>query len=86
MNSTLPNYDEKSTSQFSAVKQLINMGYNYLSRAEVRQILQKQDYKNLLEEITFQAVRKINDDTVSDKSNSKFSRLLRVHCLNLWHS
>ena len=68
MNSTLPNYDEKSTSQFSAVKQLINMGYNYLSRAEVRQILQKQDYKNLLEEITFQAMRKINDDTVSDKS------------------
>ena len=31
MNNTLPNYDEKSTSQFSAVKQLINMGYNYLT-------------------------------------------------------
>ena len=39
MNNTLPNYDEKSTSQFSAVKQLINMGYNYLTREKVRDIL-----------------------------------------------
>ena len=68
MNNTLPNYDEKSTSQFSAVKQLINMGYNYLTREEVRDILHKQDYKYLLEEITFQAMRKINDESVSDKS------------------
>ncbi len=68
MNRTLPNYDEKSTSQFSAVKQLINMGYNYLTRAEVKQMLQKQDYKYLLEEITFQAMRKINNSAVSDKS------------------
>lgn len=64
----LPNYDEKSTSQFSALRQIINMGYTYLSREEVRQILHKQDYKNILEDITFNAMRKINDDTVSDKS------------------
>lgn len=68
MNNTLPNYDEKSTSQFSAVKQLINMGYNYLTREKVRDILHKQDYKYLLEEITFQAMRKLNDESVSDKS------------------
>ena len=64
----LPNYDEKSTSQFSAIRQIINMGYTYLSREEVRQILHKQDYKNILEDIAFQAMRKINDDTVSDKT------------------
>ena len=68
MNNTLPNYDEKSTSQLSAIRQIINMGYTYLSREEVRQILHKQDYKNILEDIAFQAMRKINDDTVSDKT------------------
>lgn len=64
----LPNYDEKSTSQMDVVIQLVNLGYEYISPAEIMLLRENNSSKYILEEITFQAMRKINDKNVSDKS------------------
>lgn len=67
MTFSLPDFDEASSSQIPALLQLINLGYRYIPRHEVNNL---RDGKNqyILRDIAFDAVRAINDDTVSDKS------------------
>lgn len=67
MTFSLPDFDEASSSQIPALLQLINLGYRYIPRHQVNDL---RDGKNqyILRDIAFDAVRAINDDTVSDKS------------------
>lgn len=67
MTFSLPDFDEASSSQIPALLQLINLGYRYIPRHRVNDL---RDGKNqyILRDIAFNAVRAINDDTVSDKS------------------
>lgn len=64
---SLPDFDEASSSQIPALLQLINLGYHYIPRYKVNEL---RDGKNqyILRDIAFNAVRAINDETISDKS------------------
>jgi len=63
----LPDFDEASSSQIPALLQLVNLGYSYLSRAEVKRQRESQS-QYILRAIAFDALRKINGPNVSDKS------------------
>ena len=63
----LPDFDEASNSQIPAILQLINLGYEYIPRAEVNRIRESKS-KYIFQDIAFEAVRKINSLEVSDKS------------------
>ena len=67
MTFSLPDFDEASSSQIPALLQLINLGYHYIPRYKVNEL---RDGKNqyILRDIAFNAVRAINDETISDKS------------------
>lgn len=77
---TLPFTNEKCTSQMEALLQLINLGYIYLSPAEAMKYREYNTSKYILEDIAFQAMRKINSDKVSDKSiRDRIADLQRVN-------
>lgn len=63
----LPDFDEASSSQIPALLELVNMGYEYLSRAEVRG-MRENNSQYVLRDIAFAALRSINGDSVSSKS------------------
>ena len=64
----LPDLDEANSSQIPALIQLVNMGYTYLSRQQVRDLRQNDSRRYILTDIAFQALRKINSAEVSDQS------------------
>ena len=64
----LPDLDEANSSQIPALIQLVNMGYTYLSRQQVRDLRQNDNRHYILTDIAFQALRKINSAEVSDQS------------------
>lgn len=64
----LPDLDEANSSQIPALIQLINMGYTYLSRQQVRDLRQNDNRHYILTDIAFAALRKINSDNISDQS------------------
>lgn len=64
----LPDLDEANSSQIPALIQLVNMGYTYLSRQQVRDLRQNDNRHYILTDIAFQALRKINSPEVSDQS------------------
>lgn len=63
----LPDFDEASCSQISAILQLINLGYTYIPR---RDAAVHRDGKGqyVLRDIACRALRRINPASVSDKS------------------
>jgi type I restriction enzyme, R subunit len=63
----LPDFDEAALSQVPALLELVNLGYTYLSRAKVAE-LRDGPSQYILREIAFDALRKINPPTISDKS------------------
>lgn len=63
----LMNTDENSTSQFTAINQLVNLGYKYLTCEEIR-LQRESNSKYILKNIAFNAIRKINTSNISDKS------------------
>jgi type I restriction enzyme R subunit len=63
----LPDFDEASLSQIPALLELVNLGYTYLSRAQVA-ALRDGPSQYILRDIAFEALRKINAPTISDKS------------------
>lgn len=63
----LPDFDEASSSQISAIIQLINLGYEYIGRHEV-DVLREGKSQYILHDIAFKALRNINEDIISDKS------------------
>lgn len=67
MTFILPDFDEASSSQIPALLQLINLGYSYIPRHQVN-TLRDGKGQYVLRDIAFQALRKINDDRISDKS------------------
>jgi type I restriction enzyme R subunit len=62
----LPDFDEASSSQIPALLELVNMGYKYLSRSEVRSLRTSGSY--VLGDIACSALRAINEDSISSKS------------------
>lgn len=64
----LPDLDEANSSQIPALIQLMNMGYTYLSRQQVRDLRQNDNRHYILTDIAFAALRKINSDNISDQS------------------
>ena len=64
----LPDLDEANSSQIPALIQLVNMGYTYLSRQQVRDLRQNDSRRYILTDIAFEALRKINSDNISDQS------------------
>lgn len=67
MNSTLQPLDEASISQLPAIIQLVNLGYEYLSREEVRQLRDGDSKQYILRPIAQKALEKINPK-ISPKS------------------
>lgn len=63
-----PDLDEANSSQIPALIQLVNMGYTYLSRQQVRDLRQNDNRHYILTDIAFEALRKINSDNISDQS------------------
>lgn len=63
----LPDFDEASLSQIPALLELVNLGYTYLSRAQVA-TMRDGPSQYILRDIAFDALRKINAPTISDKS------------------
>ena len=63
----LPDFDEASSSQIPALLELVNMGYKYLSRSEVRGMRDSAS-QYVLRDIACSALRSINSDSVSSKS------------------
>lgn len=64
----LPDLDEANASQIPALIQLVNMGYTYISRQQMREI-RKNDFRSyILKDIAFTALRKINSSNISDQS------------------
>jgi type I restriction enzyme R subunit len=63
----LPDFDEASSSQIPALLELVNLGYTYISRAEVAK-LREGSSQYILRTIAFDALRKINGPNVSGKS------------------
>lgn len=64
----LPDLDEANSSQIPAIIQLINMGYTYLSRQKVRELRKNDTRRYILNDIAFDALRKINSADISDQS------------------
>lgn len=64
---SLPDFDEASLSQIPALLELVNLGYTYLSRAQVA-AMRDGPTQYILRDIAFEALRKINAPTISDKS------------------
>lgn len=67
-NNILPDFDEASFSQIPALIQLVNLGYNYLSREEVRKLRDNDSSRYILRSIAIDAIKKINNPEVSKKS------------------
>ena len=67
MTFDLPDFDEASLSQIPALLELVNMGYSYLPRAKVAE-LRDGPSQFILRDIAFDALRRINAPTISDKS------------------
>ncbi len=63
----LPDFDEASSSQIPALLELVNLGYEYLSRSKVTS-LRLGSAQYVLRDIAFTALRSINDSNISDKS------------------
>jgi type I restriction enzyme R subunit len=63
----LPDFDEASSSQIPALLELVNLGYTYISRAEVAK-LREGSSQYILRTIAFDALRKINGPNISGKS------------------
>ncbi len=63
----LPDFDEASSSQIPALLQLINLGYDYISRNEVNNHRESKS-QYILHDIAKKALRNINEDIISDKS------------------
>ena len=63
----LPDFDEASLSQIPALLELVNLGYTYLPRAKVAE-RRESTSQYILRSIAFEALRKINGPTISDKS------------------
>ncbi len=63
----VPDFDEVMASQLPALLQLLNLGYTYLSRKEVRK-LRESSSQYILRDIAFKALRSINSSKISDKS------------------
>ena len=63
----LPDFDEASSSQIPAILQLINLGYTYIQRYTVDEHRSSKSHY-ILTDIAFEAIRKINDTQISDKS------------------
>ena len=71
MNDTfyqLPDLDEANSSQIPALIQLVNMGYTYLSRQQVRELRNNDPRAYILKDIAFKALRRINPAHISDQS------------------
>lgn len=67
IHNDLPDFDEASLSQIPALLELVNLGYTYLSRAQVG-TMRDGPSQYILRDIAFDALRKINPPTISDKS------------------
>lgn len=63
----LPDFDEASLSQIPALLELVNLGYTYIPRAEVTK-LRDGSSQYILRTIAFEALRRINEPHISDKS------------------
>jgi type I restriction enzyme R subunit len=63
----LPDFDEASSSQIPALLELVNLGYTYIPRAKVAE-LRDGSSQYILRKIAFDALRKINEPHISDKS------------------
>jgi len=63
----LPDFDEASMSQIPALLELANLGYAYISRAQISEMRESQS-QYVLRDIAFDALRNINGDNISDKS------------------
>ena len=63
----LPDFDEATVSQIPALLELVNLGYEYLSRDEVK-ALRDGNTQCVLRDIAFEALRALNGPKVSDKS------------------
>lgn len=64
----LPDLDEANSSQIPALIQLVNMGYTYLSRQQVRELRNNDTRTYILKDIAFKALRRINSAYISDQS------------------
>ena len=64
---SLPDFDEASASQIPALLELVNLGYIYLTRAEISR-LRESTSQYVLRDIAFDALRKINGPNISEKS------------------
>jgi len=69
MNNEFDDLDfaEITSSQIPALLQLSQLGYSYLSRKEVA-ALRESKHQYILRDFAFDALRKINNDNISDKS------------------
>lgn len=63
----LPDFDEASSSQIPAILQLINLGYTYIGRDEVKKH-RESNGQYILRDIAFNALREINGPDISDNS------------------
>jgi len=63
----LPDFDEASASQIPALLELVNLGYIYIPRADLAQ-MRESTSQYVLRGIAFEALRKINGESISDKS------------------
>ncbi|MDH3324324.1 MAG: HsdR family type I site-specific deoxyribonuclease [Candidatus Peregrinibacteria bacterium] len=54
------NFDEARQSQLPAVELLVNMGYTYLSRAEIQRLRGDDNSKFILKDIAFESLKRIN--------------------------
>lgn len=63
----LPDFDEASSSQIPAILQLINLGYTYIGRNEVKKH-RESNGQYILRDIAFNALREINGPDISDNS------------------
>lgn len=63
----LPDFDGASASQIPALLELVNLGYSYIPREEIAK-LREGTSQYVLREIAFEALRKINGPSISDKS------------------
>ena len=63
----LPDFDEVASSQIPAIMQLVNMGYNYISRKDI-DTHRESHGQYILRDIAFQALRNINGADISDGS------------------
>ena len=67
LDNSLPNFDERNSSQMSAIIQLINLGYSLMSNEQSLKY-RKDSSHFILTNIAFQAIKNINSADISDKS------------------